>query len=251
MPSAAVALALAAAGALLLGAGLLTLRASGARTRAARRLAGARGVRVGDLLDLTSLPERSVRLAGRIRCTDPILGPRDERLVAYHRDVELFVPGHGWRSIERLRESRTFELWDHDGSLPVDPAAVAEPLIVIPHVWRGTPDALDDTYRPAIDRLAAEDGPPTEARAVTRMVSVIDRLLVLAQVERSPDGRVALRPPAGGYLISALELDDAMRLLGGDRRLLLGGVAAIGLGGLGLTLGLAAAIASALASAIA
>jgi hypothetical protein len=49
------------------------------------------------------------------------------------------------------------------------------------------------------------------------MISVIDRLLVLAGVERHA-GAVRLRPPPGGYVISALELDEAMRLLGGPRR---------------------------------
>jgi hypothetical protein len=68
---------------------------------------------------------------------------------------------------------------------------------------------------------------------------VIDRLLLLAEVRRDPDGQVALAPPPGGYLLSSLELDDAMRLLGGRRpRFLLAGAAAIGLA----TLLLAAAV---------
>jgi hypothetical protein len=59
------------------------------------------------------------------------------------------------------------------------------------------------------------------------MVSVVERLLILASVQRAPSahggpqGQVRLGPPAGGYLISSLELDDAMRLLGGQRRRLL------------------------------
>jgi len=53
------------------------------------------------------------------------------------------------------------------------------------------------------------------------------------------DACQTVAPPPGGYLLSSLELDDAMRLLGGRRpRLLLAGAAAIGLA----TLLLAAAV---------
>jgi hypothetical protein len=176
------------------------------------------------------MPDRPVRVIGRIRCAEPIITSQDDRLVAFHRDVEVAMPGGGWRNIERLRETRSFELWDHDGSLPVDPGEAAEPLIVLPHVWSGSVDALDETYAAALARLTTELGPLAKARATTRMVSIVDRLLLLAEVRRGAEGGVALAPPAGGYLLSSLELDDAMRLLGGGRpRLLLAGSAAIGL----------------------
>jgi hypothetical protein len=223
-------IALLAAAALLAG-GLVAIRVSGAQPGIARRLAGARQVRVGDLLAGGELPSRPVRVLGRIRCPDPIVTGRDERLVALHRDVQVKPPGGAWRSIERIRESRGFELWDHDGSIPLDAADAAEPLIVLPHIWRGTTAELDDaSHRAAVARLGAVAGEAWPARSVTRMVSVVERLLVLASVQRAPgepngpgepDGLVRLRPPPGGYLISGLELDDAMRLLGGHRRGLL------------------------------
>jgi hypothetical protein len=80
------------------------------------------------------------------------------------------------------------------------------------------------------------------------MVSIVDRLLLLAVVTRDPDGRIALGPPPGGYILSSLELDDAMRLLGGPRpRLMLAGTALVvlatalfGLAALLLMVGLAA-----------
>ena len=221
MPAAAAIAVLIAATVLVVG-GLLAIRISGAQTGIARRLAGAREMRVGDLIDAPALPSRAVRVSGRIRCPDPIETSRDERLVALHRDVQVRPPGGGWRSIERIRETRGFELWDHDGSLPLDPADAAEPLVAIPHVWRGTTSALQDpSHRSAIERLGAQDGAEWPAQSVTRMISVVDRLLVLAEVDRDADGAPRLRPPAGGYVISTLELDDAMRLLGGRRRELL------------------------------
>jgi len=237
MPSVSL-LALALAGLLVL-AGAVLARASGSQLSIGRRLAGAAGVRVGELLDMDPLPDRPVRVAGRIRCPDPMVTDRDERLVALHRDVEVRLPDGRWRTIERLRETRGFELWDHDGSVALDVSRAAEPLASIPHVWRGDASELEDeAHRSAVERLDREGRRPTVARSITRTISVVDRLLVLARAVRGPDGEVALAPPPGGFVISALELDDAMRLLGGPRRAwLLAGVVLIGLG---VLLGIAA-----------
>jgi hypothetical protein len=221
------------AGVLLVLAGGGALRWSGARAGVGRRLAAARQVRVADLLTEDPPPARPVRVVGRIRCADPILTAQGDRLVALHRDVEVRMARGGWRTIERRRETRGFELWDHGGSLAIDPAAAAEPLVVIPHVWRGDPAELGAEHRAALARLTAEGGDPGAARSVTRTLSVVERLLVLAAVRRAADGTISLFPPPGGYVISALELDDAMRLLGGPRRgLLLPAAAAIGVGAL-------------------
>jgi hypothetical protein len=218
--------------------GLVAIRRSGAEQGIARRLAGARQVRLADLFGMTELPARPVRIAGRIRCQDPMVNARGERLVARHRDVQVQPAGQGWRSIERIRESRGFELWDHGGSLPVDPSQAAEPLVVIPHVWRGSTSELEDrAHRAALDRLG---GGPMPARSITRTISVVERLLVLAAVVRDEAGSIWLRPPPGGYVISTLELDDAMRLLGGPHRRLL--LAGYGLLALALVAALAAAV---------
>lgn len=231
MPLTSVLAALAVIGLVLVAVSVLALRSSGARPAVARRLAGPPGIKVGRLLDEDAgLPDRPVRLAGRIRCREPLDAGNGERLVAYHRDVEVLVGGT-WRSVERMRETRSFELWDHDGSLTIDPAAAAEPLITIPHAWHGSPDALEEPHASAAARLAERHGPLTEARATTRMLNVTDRLLVLAQPVRDADGTVRLEPPDGGYLISSLALDDAMRLLGGrHRRAAAAGVVGLGLG---------------------
>jgi hypothetical protein len=112
MPAVA-ALAVLAAAVALLGLGVLAIRLSGAQPGIARRLAGAREWRVGDLAAAEELPRRAIRVAGRVRCPNPIVTDRDERLVAVHRDVQVRPPRAGWRSIERIRETRGFELWDH------------------------------------------------------------------------------------------------------------------------------------------
>lgn len=214
-----LALAGLAIGAALVIGGYLLARSAGAHLALGRRLAGAREHRVGDLAALEAPPNRTIRVSGRIRCADPIVTARDDRLVALHRDVEVQLGDGSWRTIERLRITRSFDLWDHDGSLALDAAQAAEPLVTIPHVWRGSVEELtDDGHVAAVERLSAEGREPSAARSVTRMVSVVERLLVLALVERTTEGGPRLAPPPGGYVISTLELPDAMRLLGGPRR---------------------------------
>jgi hypothetical protein len=208
---------------------LVSLRASGGSPGRARRLAGPREVRVGDLLGDAPLPDRPVRVSGRIRCREPLDLGDGERLVAFHRDVEVEI-GARWRSVERLRETRSFDLWDHDGSLPLDPALAAEPLVGIPAVWRGDPAQLSEPHASAVARLVERHGPATAARAITRTINVTDRLLVVARPVRDPGGRVRLEPPDGGYLVTNLPLPDAMRVLGGRRpRLAAAGVAGLGI----------------------
>ena len=220
MPPWAIFVLLGGAGVLVAVLAGLALGRAGANLRTARRLAGAPEVRVGTLLDARRLPERPVRVAGRVRCRDPLHVDGDERLVAYHRDVEVRLTGGRWRSVERLRESRSFELWDHDGSLAIDPSSAFEPLLTIPSIWRGDPADLDEPHASAVRRLEERHGArAAEARATTRTLNVTDRLLVLAQASRSEGGGgVALQPPRGGYLITNLALDDTMRLLGGHHR---------------------------------
>ena len=218
------------AGLVVTGASWIAVRVAGAHPATARRLAGPREVKVGRLLGGATPPARPVRVAGRIRCGDPLDMGDGERLVAFHRDVDARVGGT-WRSVERLRETRSFDLWDHDGSLAVDPAGSAEPLIVIPSVWRGDPSDLEEPHRSAVARLSDRHGAATEARAVTRLLNVTDRLLIVAQPRTDDEGRPRLEPPDGGYLVTNLALDDAMRLLGGtNRRLASGGVIGVAIG---------------------
>ncbi|MGH2382966.1 MAG: hypothetical protein ACRDG7_17330 [Candidatus Limnocylindria bacterium] len=215
-------------GVVLAVASLLVLRASGAQPALARRLAGPAEVKVGQLLGVDALPGRPVRVVGRIRCREPLEMGGGERLVAFHRDVEIRI-GDTWRSLERLRETRSFDLWDHDGSLVVDPSMAAEPMVVIPKVWRGDPSELEEPHASAAARLVERHGPATEARAITRGLNVTDRLRLIARPRRDDAGRPRLDPPAGGFIVTNLELDDAMRLLGGGNRRLVAG-AIIGLG---------------------
>jgi hypothetical protein len=230
MPLAVTLLAVAVAGLAIAAASVAALRIVGARPSLARRLAGPPELKVGRLLAAGSHAPVLVRVAGRIRCREPLHAGGGERLVAYHRDVEVELAGR-WRTVERLRETRSFELWDHEGSLTVDPSDAAEPLVAIPRVWRGDPAELEEPHTSAVARLVEEHGPATRARATTRALNVTDHLLVLARPVTDDHGRLRLVPPRGGFVITNLALPDAMRLLGGrHRRSAAGAVVGAGIG---------------------
>src|SRR5689334_14362684 len=99
-PPSQVLLGAALLGLLVAVGALLWLRVIGADLRTARRLAGARQLTVAEALDLAASPGRPVRLSGRIRCTEPLVTEDGEGLVAYHRDVEVRLPGGRWRVVE-------------------------------------------------------------------------------------------------------------------------------------------------------
>ena len=244
MPLAGIFAAVAVLGLAVGGVSLLVLRRSESNPGMARRLAGPRQVKVGELLD-GELPPRPVRVVGRVRCRDPLDSGDGEKLVAFHRDVDVRIGGR-WRSLERLRETRSFDLWDHDGSLAIEPALAAEPLVTIPKVWRGSPAALEEPHASAMARLEERHGAAEEARATTRTVSITDRLMVTAQPVHDERGTVRLDPPAGGYVVTNLELNDAMRILAGrSRRAAAGGVIGVALAIVLVSVGVVGALAAA------
>ena len=209
----------------------------------ALRLAGPRQVKVGELLDAEP-SGRAIRVSGRVRCPDPLDTGDGEKLVAFHRDVDVRIAGR-WRSVERLRETRSFDLWDHNGSIPVDPSQAAEPLVTIPKVWRGSAGVLEEPHASAVARLQERYGSVEAARAVTRTVAITDRLLIVGRPVRDQAGTVRLDPPSGGYLLTNLELSDAMRILAGrSRRGATGGVIGIALAVVLVSIGLVGALAS-------
>lgn len=249
MSETALPILVAAAGLAAAGIGAALIRSSGADTRAGRRLAGARAAPIRDLLEMAvqdRLPHGPVRVEGRVRCANPLVLPSGDRLAAMHRDVEVELRDGHWRLIERVRDSRPIDLWERAASVPLDLSGLAEPLITIPQVWEGPAEQLGDSYRAALDRLAAEGGPARRARAMTRQVTLVDQLIVLAVPERDDAGQLRLRPPPGGFLVANVELDTAMRLLAGPQRtrMLTGyavgaiGVAAVVAGAIGLLVAL-------------
>jgi hypothetical protein len=247
---AAIPLLVMAVGGICLVVGALLVRSSGADTRAGRRLAGARAVALGDLRDLAqrdALPRGPVRVHGRVRCANPIVTADGDQLALLHRDVELQLPSGRWRTVERLRDVRPIDLWERTASVSLDLAQLAEPLIAIPELWEGSPDELDPSHQPAVERIRTEAGQPQRARATSRRLMLVDHLIVLAVPSRAADGALRLDPPPGGYLATSVDLDVAMRLLAGGRRtrmiggfgMALAGAAILVIGAVGLLVTLA------------
>ena len=230
------------AGGLAIAGGAWLIRSSGARTGMGRRLAAARTIPLAELTQLAAggaLPAEPIRIEGRVRCADAIQTPDGDRLAALHRDVEVALPDGRWRTIERVRDVRGVDLWERASSVRLDLGGAAEPLITIPQVWEGLTDELPSSYQLAVERLEKEIGPPTAARATTRQITLVDQLTVLAVAGRDPSGRLELRPPAGGFIVSAVDLDVAMRLLAGPHRSrMLTGYAVSAVGGASVVLGL-------------
>ena len=234
MPAVVILLLLAALGGLLGMAGSALVRVIGADWRTARRLAGAQSVSIADAVARARSGEpagRPVRVAGRVRCVDPIVLPGGERLALLHRDIDVHLASGRWQPIERIRESRAIDLWERGTAIALDPTQVAEPIVAIPQVWQGSPAELPEALQRAVDQVGRSSGPITEARSVTRTILLVDELLVLGQPGIGPGGEPAMLPPEGGLIVSNLALDDAMRILGGRHRRLLTlglGTAAVG-----------------------
>lgn len=233
-------------------AGSLLVRLSGADWRTARRLAGAPITTVEDAT-IAALAghgsKRPVQLRGRVRCPDPIVTAGGERLAIVHRDIDVLLPSGAWRAIERIRDTRPVELWERRSSIGLDPAGIAEPLVTLPQVWQGNTNELPPDLQSAVTNLAAREGPISEARAITRTISLVDQLIVLAIPGIGADGRAACLPPAGGMIVSNLELDEAMRLLGGKQpRMLTSGLAAAAIGSIMAVIGLVGVVVSAIGS---
>ena len=225
--------------------GAWLIRSSGANPRLGRRLASAPPFALPELAELAvadRLPRGPVRVNGRVRCADPIRSDDGDRVAARHRDVEVRLPDGRWRVIERLREARLIDLWERTSSVGIDLSLAAEPLVTFPLVWSGSPDELGPAFQGAIERVALDGSRPTAARSTTREVTLVDPLTVLAVPTRAPDGRLRLVPPDGGFLVTAVELETAMRLLAGPHRsrMLTGyavgllGLALLGVGAIGL-----------------
>jgi hypothetical protein len=93
--------------------------------------------------------------------------------------------------------------------IEVDPAALAEGLIVVPRVRRGR--VGDVTEHPPAEVPADAD-----AELVIEQVSSVERATMVGVPRRTKDGRLSIGPGLGRPLIlTTLERDEAMRVLTG------------------------------------
>ena len=169
---------------------------------------------------------------GRIRCRDPLETGDGERLVAFHRDVEV----HGRWALAQRRAHARDALVRAVGPRRLAHASIrreaAEPLITIPKVWRGRRRrAQGAACRLPAARLAERHGPATRG-ARRDADDQRHRSTARGRARRARRRRAtsASAPRMAATSISTVALDDAMRLLGGRNRRAAASAGVVGLG---------------------
>ncbi len=211
------------AGLLALVAGWLVLSSFGPRFRVGRLLASTPAVSVADAVALSEGSARYVRIAGRVDAENEFEDDAHRPLVLRRTRLQV-RDGRVWRAFEDGREVVPFSVRDGLDAIAVDGDALDAGLVVIPRESVGT--AGD-----APDRVPAGTGPTTPVRLLVEQVSSVEHAIVLGVPSPGPDGKPVMTAGLGRPLIlTTLERDEAMRILGGSgsRRPLVGALCLAG-----------------------
>ncbi len=215
------------AGIVALVAGILVLRTYGPAFRVGRLLAATPEVGIDEARSLASGPARYVRVSGRIDAEDEFEDDAHRPLVFRRTRLQLRRDDR-WVTFEDRRERVTFEVRDGLEGIGVDDAALATGLVVVPRESVGT--AAD-----VADRVPPGTPPATPVRLRVEQVSSVEHAIVLGVPTLDDAGGPWLSAGLGRPLIlTTLEPDEAMRILGeGERRRPLIAMACLA-GGIGL-----------------
>ncbi len=221
-----------AAGVLSIAAGVLVLRSFGPRYRVGRLLATAPRASIGKALDLAATGAESyVRLEGRIDAEAEFHDEHARPLVFRRARLEVRRGGR-WQVVNEDRRSVPFVIAEGTNSIAVDDEALDVGLVVLAREIPGAAGDVPDLLPPAT-------APHTPVRARIEQLSSVEHVTVLGVPHRGSDGAAVIGPGRGRPLVvSALERDEAMRVLAeGDRRraiaatvLLIGGAALAAVG---------------------
>ncbi len=224
-------------GCALLGAAVLLLRGLGPGLRVARLLAAAHQCGIADALRMARAGEvRYVRVTGRITSEEEFPDEHDRPLVFRRKRIQV-REGRQWRTLADEREAVPFGVRDREGTIGVRIEALDEGLVVLPRESTGTAGDVPDWVGPGT-------APNTPARLRIEQVSAIEHAHVAGVPALDALGAPVIGPGLGRPLVlTTLEIPEAMRLLGGGRRVTLVAV----VGGLGGGAGLLAASAVAAA----
>lgn len=207
-------LLLVAAGAIALGAGVMSLRSLGPRFRIGRLLASTPRVSVAEARELArSGRQRYVRVDGRIDAEDEFEDANHRPLV-FRRTRFAARADRRWSDFEDSREAVAFEIRDGLDSIAVEHDALDAGLVVVRRESEGVAGDLGD-------RAPAGLSPETPVRVVVEQVSSVDQAIVLGVpvVAAGEDGAnaepaVALTAGLGRPLVlTTLAVDEAMRVL--------------------------------------
>jgi hypothetical protein len=238
-----IGLALTTLGLLLALAGWLLLRRGGQAWRVGRLLAVAQQHGLAEAQALAAVGDEAyVRVHGRIDSDEEFPGDDGNALVFRRRRLQREVRGWGtgsWSTIDDQRVAVPFRLAEHGDRVSVDVEALGDGLVVVPRLSTGV--AADVTADDVAGALP--DMPPDQPiRLRIEQVATTDHATVAGVPRRDVDGTTILGPGMGRPLIlTTLDLDEAMRVLGSERRgalriaaVLLVAAALLAVAGLGL-----------------
>lgn len=220
------------AGITMLVIGRLTLRSFGPGYRVGRLLAAAPAVSVADALRLASGDsERIVRVRGRIDSGEEFEDSEHRPLVLRRTRVQVRRDG-GWETVEDQRELVSFTVGEGLDAIRIDGSSLDVGLVVVPRDAVGRAADIPDRVPPGTP-------PDTPTRVRIEQISSVEHAIVIGVPGRDPAGDPWITAGLGRPLVlTTLEPDEAMRLLGGgDRRraavatvLVVGGPIVAGLG---------------------
>ena len=215
------------AGLVALVVGVLVLRTYGPNYRVGRLLAATRTVSIDEARALAAGPARYVRITGRIDAEDEFEDDAHRPLVFRRTRLQLDVDGR-WVDFEDKRERVDFEVREGLDGIAIDDSALDAGLVVVPRESVGT--AADVT-----DRVPAGTPATAPVRLWVEQVSSVEHASVLGVPSLDESGEPRMSAGLGRPLIlTTLEPDEAMRVLGrGERRRPLIATVCL-LGGLGL-----------------
>jgi hypothetical protein len=207
-----VPLLLIGAGVLAFAGGVLVVRSFGQAGRIGRIVAATRQVTIGEAARLAETADPPyVRVDGRIDAEDEFEDEAHRPLVLRLARLEIGRDG-GWQTVESSRRTVPFGVRAGPDTIAIDGDALDEGLVVVPREAVGRAEEVPD-------RLPAGIAPDSPVRYVVRQVSSVEHAAVFGVPVVGTDGRGRMSAGRGRPLIlTTLETDEALRLLGGGRR---------------------------------
>ena len=191
------------------------------------------GWRIGRLLSAApqhSLPEAAamadrgqkayIRLHGRIDSDEEFPGDDAKPIVfrrrRLQRQVRQGLRRSGWQTFEDERLAVPFSLSERGERVLIDVDALGDGLVVVPRISTGV---AADLWPEAASGPLPDMPPETPVALRLEQVSAIDHGTVCGVPRLTASGQTILGPGLGRPLIlTTLDLDEAMRVLGSERR---------------------------------
>jgi hypothetical protein len=211
------------AGVVLVVVAVLLLRNVGPAYRIGRTLSAAPELPLAEVVQLAHAAgvgpaaggsPRYIRTHARISSEEEFPDENDRPLV-YRRQRLQRRDGRAWATLDDDRVAVPFGLEDRETFLAVDIDTLGDGLVVVPRESVGVASDLPSTMIPAGVVLS----PDTPVRIRIDQLSAIERATVAGMPTLGPTGEPTITAGGGRPLIvTSLAPDEAMRVLGSERR---------------------------------